>query len=208
MLEGSFLKTSGVILYRDRSGEKNLWMKLFLKEFGIVNVTTRLFGGDTEPFIWGNFYLRKKRYSMNYYVEDIEVTDDMYYIRDRRDSIVASIKLAEMVSKFLTREQPDDDLLANLYWSMKLLEDKRVPIEATIWKFLWRWLENWGLAPELVSFYSSQRFNHEEIILLTQISLLNVKGVIKLFTGKINPNVRRNSLKIAAELAERFLIET
>ena len=207
MLEGNFLKASGVVLYRDVSGEKNLWLKLFLKEFGIVNVTARHSNGDTEPFIWGKFGLRKKKNSVNYYIDDIEVADDMLLIRKRRNSILTAVKWTRKIIKFLTSEQADDDLLANLYWSMKLLEEPRVPVEASSWKFLWRWLESWGLAPDLVNFYSSQRFNHDEIVLLTQISLLNVKGVINLFSNKLNPNIRENSFKIAAELAEKFLIE-
>ena len=207
MLEGNFLKASGVVLYRDVSGEKNLWLKLFLKEFGIVNVTARHSNGDTEPFIWGKFGLRKKKNSVNYYIDDIEVADDMLLIRKSRNSILTAVKWTRKIIKFLTSEQADDDLLANLYWSMKLLEEPRVPIEVSNWKFLWRWLESWGLAPDLVNFYSSQRFNHDEIVLLTQISLLNVKGVINLFSNKLNPNIRENSFKIAAELAEKFLIE-
>ena len=207
MLEGNFLKASGVVLYRDVSGEKNLWLKLFLKEFGIVNVTARHSNGDTEPFIWGKFGLRKKKNSVNYYIDDIEVADDMLLIRKSRNSILTAVKWTRKIIKFLTSEQADDDLLANLYWSMKLLEEPRVPVEASSWKFLWRWLESWGLAPDLVNFYSSQRFNHDEIVLLTQISLLNVKGVINLFSNKLNPNIRENSFKIAAELAEKFLIE-
>ena len=207
MLEGNFLKVSGIILYRDISGEKNLWLKLFLKEFGIVNVTGRRSSGDTEPFIWGKFGLRKKKNSSNYYVDEIEVVDDMLPIRKHRASILTVLKWTRLISKFLTSEQADDDLLANLYWSMKLLEEPQVPVEVSNWKFLWRWLDSWGLAPDLVNFYSSQRFNHDEIVLLTQISLLNVKGVINLFSNKLNPNLRENSFKIAAELAEKFLIE-
>jgi hypothetical protein len=42
---------------------------------------------------------------------------------------------------------PSDALLANLYWSMKLLG--RVPPEVADWRFLWRWLKGWGLAPQL-----------------------------------------------------------
>ncbi|MBR2208876.1 MAG: hypothetical protein IJ859_08750 [Synergistaceae bacterium] len=207
MLEGNFLKASGVILYREISGEKNLWLKLFLKEFGLVNVTARRSNGDTEPFIWGKFELKKKKNSVNYYVNEIEVFDDMLPIRERREAILTTLQWTRLIKKFLTTEQADDDLLANLYWSMKLLEEPRVPIEVSNWKFLWRWLESWGLAPDLVNFYSSQKFNHDEIILLTQISLLNVKGVIDLFSKKLNPNIRENSLKIAAKLAEKFLIE-
>ena len=207
MLEGNFLKASGVVLYRDLSGEKNLWLKLFLKEFGIINVTARRSSGDTEPFIWGKFGLRKKKNSVNYYIEEIDVADDMLQLRKRRASIFTALKWIKLISKYLTKEQADNELLANLYWSMKLLEEPRVPVEISNWKFLWRWLESWGLAPDLVDFYSSKNFNRDEIILMTQISLLNIKGVINIFSNKINLNIRENSFKIASELAENFLAE-
>ncbi|MBQ7196124.1 MAG: hypothetical protein IJS40_01800 [Synergistaceae bacterium] len=207
MLEGNFLTVSGVILYRDISGEKNLWLKLFLKGFGIVNVTARRSSGDTEPFIWGKFGLKKKKNTTNYYIDEFEIADDMLPLRKRRETILTAIKWTNIIKKYLTIGQADDELLANLYWSMKLLGEPNVPPEASSWKFLWRWLENWGLAPDLVNFYSSQKFNHDEIILLTQLSLLNFKSVSELFAGKISPNVRENSLRIAAELAEKFLIE-
>ena len=207
MLEGNFLKASGVILYRDLSGEKKLWLKLFLKNFGIVNVTAKKSNGDTEPFMWGKFELRKKKNSSNYYIEDFEAADDMLPMRKRRDAIFTALKWTKAITKHLEQSQADNALLANLYWSMKLLEEPVVPVEASNWKFLWRWLESWGLAPDLVNFYTLQNFNHDEIVLLTQLSLLNFRGVAELFERKINPNVRENSLKIAAELAEKFLME-
>lgn len=210
MLNGGivpFFNSSGVILYRDFSGEKNLWLKLFLKEAGLVNVTAKNSSGDCEPFLWGKFRLKKKHKTVNYFIEDFEVFDDMLALRGRKDTMFTAIKWIKLIMKFLAAGQPDDNLLANLYWSMKLLEQPHVPVEVSSWKFLWRWLESWGLAPDLVNFYTSQKFNHDEVVLLAQISLLNVKGVIDLFSEKISPNVREHSFKIAASLAEKFLIE-
>mgnify|MGYP003571566888 CR=1 FL=1 len=207
MLEGNFLKISGVILHREISGEKNLWLKLFLKDFGIVNVTTRHADGSTEPFIWGKFELKKKSKSVNYYAEHIEITDDFFKIRKSPDSILTVLKWIKLIPKFLTLDQADNLLLANLYWSMKLLEAPQIPFDIADWKFLWHWLEIWGLAPDLVNFYSSQKFNHDEILLMTQISLLSVKDIIKLFSQKINLKIRENAFKIASKLAEKFLTE-
>lgn len=207
MLDGNFFSASGVILYRDLSGERNLWLKLFLKEVGIVNVTAKKAGGDTEPLLWGKFQLKKKRRSTNYFVEDFEVFDDMLALRQREDSLFTAVKWLKLVMKFLTAGQPDDELLANLYWSMKLLARPQIPAEVSDWKFLWRWLESWGLAPDLVNFYRTQNFNHDETVLLAQISLLNVNDIIKLFAGGVSRNIRKNSFKIAAREAEKFLIE-
>ena len=207
MLAGDFVRASGVVLYRDLSGEKKLWLKLFLKGFGTVNVTAKKSSGDTEPFIWGKFGLKKKKNSVNYYIEEFETSDDMLSLRRRRESFLTALKWTKMIMKRLDNGQPDDDLLADLYWSMKLLEDDRVPAEVSGWKFLWRWLESWGLAPELADFYAANNFNHDEIVLLTQISLLNTKGVGNLFSKNLSPNIRGNSFMAAAELAEKFLIE-
>lgn len=207
MLEGNSVSASGTILYRDLSGEKNLWLKLFLKGVGVVNVTAKKSNGNTELFTWGKFGLKKKKNSLNYYIEDFESIDDMLYLRKRREAVLTALKWTKTVMKRLDDNQADDELLANLYWSMKLLEDVRVPVEVSDWKFLWRWLESWGLAPDLADFYAANNFNHDEIVLLTQISLLNVNDVINLFSGKLSPNIRENSFKIAAELAEKFFIE-
>ena len=207
MLEGNFFDASGVILYRDLSGEKNLWLKLFLKGVGLVNVTARKSGGDTEPLLWGRFYLKKKVKTMNYYIDEVEVIDDMLHIRMNGQALFTAVKWIKLITKYFLPGHPDDELLANLYWSMKLLSETEIIPEVLSWKFLWRWLESWGIAPNLVDFYTSQNFNHDEIILLTQISLLNVKGMSKLFSERLSPNIRENSFKIAVALAEKFLIE-
>ena len=207
MLTGDFVSASGVILYRDLSGEKNLWLKLFLKGFGAVNVTAKKSSGDTEPFVWGKFGLKKKKNSVNYYIDEFETADDMLSLRRSRATFLTALKWTKMIMTRLDDGQPDDDLLADLYWSMKLLEDVHVPAEVSDWKFLWRWLESWGLAPDLADFYAQNNFNHDEIVLLTQISLLNTKGVVNLFSKNLSPNIRKNSFNIAAELAEKFLIE-
>jgi DNA repair protein RecO (recombination protein O) len=44
---------------------------------------------------------------------------------------------------------PCDELLPLLYWSLSLLEDESVPPVVAEWRFFWRWLRIWGLAPPL-----------------------------------------------------------
>ena len=207
MLTGNFLKASGVILFRDLSGEKNLWLKLFLKEFGVVNVTAKKSGSDSEPFLWGKFGIKKKKNSLNYLIDEFEIADDMFFLRKRKEALMTALKWSKMISKRLPQDQADDELLANLYWSMKLLENEKIPAEVSDWKFLWRWLESWGLAPELADFYAQNNFNHDEIVLLTQISLLNTDGVIDFFSKGLSPKIRKNSFNVASELAEKFLTE-
>lgn len=207
MLDGDFFTASGVILRRDLSGEKGMWLKLFLKDAGIVNVTAKKTSGDSEPLLWGKFNLKKKRKTTNYLIDDVEVVDDMLRLRTRREALLMAFRWGGMVAKFLEPGQPDDDLLANLYWSMKLLGEPRVPVGVVNWKFLWRWLEGWGLAPDLVEFYTEQHFKHDEVVLLAKLSMLNANGIWKMFASGRGSNVRERSFKAAASLAEKFLNE-
>lgn len=208
MLDGNFFNNLGVVLCRGNSGEKNLWLKLFLKDAGIVNVSAKKKDSNIEPLTWGNFSLKKKQKSTNYFIDEAEIFDDMFALREKKDSLLNSLKWVRLVMKFLEPGQPDNDLLINLYWSMKLLTQPKVPPYAASWKFLWRWLDSWGLAPDLVNFYGAQNFNHDEIVLLAQMSMLSTAGVADIFSkNKISPNIRENSFKIAVSLAEKFLIE-
>ncbi|MBQ3402585.1 MAG: DNA repair protein RecO C-terminal domain-containing protein [Synergistaceae bacterium] len=203
-----FITVKGVTLSRELSGEKNLWVKLFLKGEGIVSLTSKNFMGDSEPFLWANYDLQRKSKSRNYFVADIDVRDDMLSIRRSRETIKTALKWTELLTKYLPQEQPDDDLLSNLYWNMKLLATPSVPYYVPAWRFLWKWLELWGLAPELVDFHASKNFNHDEILLLSQVSILDTKGVIDLFTQPTSSTIRENAFIIAAKLAVKFLNET
>lgn len=203
-----FITVKGVTLSRELSGEKNLWVKLFLKGEGIVSLTSKNFMGDSEPFLWANYDLQRKSKSRNYFVADIDVRDDMLSIRRSRETIKTALKWTELLTKYLPQEQPDDDLLSNLYWNMKLLATPSVPYYVPAWRFLWKWLELWGLAPELVDFHASKNFNHDEILLLSQVSILDTKGVIDLFTQPTSSTIRENAFIIAAMLAAKFLNET
>ncbi len=202
-----FITVKGVTLSREPCGENNLLVKLFLEGEGIVSLTSRHFMGDSEPFLWAYYDLQKKTRSRNYFVTDIDVRDDMLAIRRSLQTIKAAFRWVDLLIKHLPFEQPDDALLAILYWNMKILATPSVPYYVPDWRFLWQWLELWGLAPDIVNFHASKRFNDEEISLLIQISNLNAKGVIKLFASPINTNVRENVFIIAAKLAVKFLSE-
>lgn len=210
----NFITASGVILSRRQSGENALWLILFLKEYGIMNVTApafssirKNFGGDTEPFLWGVFSLRKKNKGRSYFIDDIEITDDMMSLRKSRTTIMTAFKWSKAVMKYLMPEQPDDDLLSNLYWNMKLLCDKRIPAYVSDWRFIWLWLEEWGLAPDIASFHASMNFNRDEIFLLVQVAKLGINEIVKLFSEGLKPNVRENVFKVAVKLALNFLNE-
>ena len=202
-----FVTVSGVILSRKISGENNLSVTLFLKKFGLVKVSARKSSGDSEPFIWGNFYLQKKHKGLGYSIKEVEVFDDMFDLRKGREKILTALNWFNLLKKYLIHEHPDDDLLTNLYWNMKLLTEANIPVEASDWRFKWHWLKLWGLAPDLVKYHVAMKFNNDEILLLAQLDILDTKGVINLFSKPVNKNVRENVFKIASKLTLKFLDE-
>jgi DNA repair protein RecO len=153
-----FASASGVVLNRRVLGEGDLYLTLFLKGWGIVFVSARgaasgkvRFGGGTEPLVWGTFtlYQGKGGEGGKSYLKGVDVADDMLELRSRAGALFAVIRWAKLLTRHLPVGHPSDDLLANLYWSMKLTAGGEIPIEALEWRFLWRWLKSWGLAPSL-----------------------------------------------------------
>ena len=203
----SYIMSSGIILSRKILGENTNYITMFLKHYGIVNASSpsRLYSGDREPLIWGKFKLRKKSRSRNYFIEDVDITDDMLSLRKSSEQILTALKWCRLIIKYLEPSRPDDELLANLYWNMKLLAGTSVPPEALSWRFIWRWLNIWGLAPDIENFLSSNRFSHNEIILLSFIAQSDTKGVSDFFHS--NPNVTGNFFRRAYDLSLKLLNE-
>ena len=198
----------GVIVWRESISYERLWTTLFLEGEGIVNVSSKNMLGDSEPFVWGYFNFQKTLKGKGYFLFEADIKDDMLYIRKRRDSLFAAVRWSKYLRRYLVPEQPDDSLLVNLYWCMKLLTVPVVPADAVTWRLLRLWLEEWGLAPELVPFHTEKGFNQEEIALLAQVPALTYKGIINLFTGRLSPSIRENIFKVASELALEFFNET
>lgn len=203
----SYIMSSGVILSRKILGENTSYITLFLKEYGIMNATapSRLYSGDKEPLIWGTFKLRKKSRSRNYFIEDTDIKEDMLALRKSREQILTALKWCRLIVKHLEPSQPDDELLNNLFWNMKLLCEDSVPPEAANWRFIRCWLNIWGLAPEIESFLSSNRFSPDEIMLLSFIAESKTKGVIEFFNS--HSNVTGNFFRRAYDLSLKFLHE-
>ena len=203
----SYIMTSGVILSRTLYGENTYYLTLFLKQYGLMNVTSiaHLYAGDKEPLTWAVFKLRKKTRSRNYYVEDTDIKEDMLNIRKSKGQILTALSWCKLLIKYLDLLQPDDELLNNLFWSMKLLCDVSVPPEASNWRFLWRWLNLWGLAPDIDSFLMPKRFTRDEIMLLSFVADSNTKTVSEFF--KIHSNITGNFFRKAYDLSVKLLNE-
>lgn len=200
-----FVTAKGVTLSREISSESRLWVRLFLQGEGVVSLSSKNFNGDSEPFVWAIYSLRKNSLNSKYFVHDIDVRDDMLPLRQHRETLSTVINWTKLIIKYTPHEQPDDDFLAILYWNMKLLANPSVPNHVTNWRFIWQWLEHWGLAPDIVNLFSKNQFTIEEITLLIQTVNLNAKGVIKLFNSPINSSIRENIFKVAAKLSSSLL---
>jgi DNA repair protein RecO (recombination protein O) len=138
-------------------GEGDLFLTLFLKGTGITVASARgaaggkvRFGGGTEPLVWGVFALYQgKDGEGRKYLKSVDVADDMLKLRSGAQALFTAVHWAKLLMRHLPEGHPSDDLLANLYWNMKLLNDGEISLDVVQWRFLWRWLKSWGLAPEL-----------------------------------------------------------
>ena len=196
-------KFSGIVLARAQTGESSIKLTLFLKKRGIIYALapraeggrTR-FGGGTEPFIWGVFSFKPGKSGGNY-LSEIEIKDDMIGLRRRSEAMFSAVKWSRLLIQNLIPENPDDELLANLYWNMKLLCDNKIPVEVSDWRFVWRWLRIWGIAPE-----DNHNFNKS---LLLKTANADINFIINNFDftnfNKYNQKLFAN----AAMQAEKFL---
>lgn len=203
-------KNSGVILARSRTGESGLKLILFVKDQGIiyalapgaVGERTR-FGGGTEPFVWGVFSFRTGK-NNGIYLTDIDIVDDMINLRRRPEAILTAVKWTRLLKRYFISSHPDNDLLANLYWNMKILCDEKIPAEVADWRFMYRWLMLWGIAPDINNF-SKNNLNQK---FLTQIASADAQDIIKnfknIFENK-NKIIDTNFFKSASGRAEDFL---
>ena len=97
----------------------------------------------------------------------------------------------------------DDALLANLYWNMKLL-CSGLPAEAVEWRFMWRWLKAWGLAPEISEYTAAAA---SELSLLHFVSVAKTLELESLELQEVLKSKRR-LFADASRRAEMFLRET
>lgn len=200
-----YVTAKGVILSRENRSENLLWSNVFLQGIGMVGVSSKNFLGDSEPFVWGEFYFQRYRKSTRYFMFDTDIKDTMFRLKRRGlEPLKTAFLFVKALFKYLPHEQPDDELLVNLYWSMKLLTFRAVPPSAAHWRFIWRWLNEWGIAPELEEFCSAGNFLTEEMELLSQTAGLTIKAVEELFLGKLNPNIRENVFKVAVNRSMVF----
>lgn len=202
-----FCEVKGVILNRKPSGENNLWSTLFLEGIGIMNLLSKNLRGDSEPFIWGYFELKQFAKSSKYFLYEADIKELMKGIRRGIDPLKVIFKWRNNLIRYLVPEQPDDELLAILYWNMKMLADNSFSHDAVDWRFMWQWLTHWGLAPDIADFLRRGGFSREEALLLAQTTIVNEKGMSKLFSNQPDANIRTDAFKKASEMAGKYFIQ-
>ncbi len=148
------IKERGVILRRVDSPEGNRSVYVFLSRYGPLWTSApgaargkARFGGSTEPMVWGIMHLY--RGPNRFYLRDVDVKKDFWSLRNRPERMRRAIEWIRTVTLALLPMHPCDELLPLLYWSLSSLEDESVPPAAAEWRFFWRWLRIWGLAPNL-----------------------------------------------------------
>lgn len=210
-----YINSKGVILSLKSYGDSSIYSELFIMDYGRVYASLlhyspnkKNISRELQQFLWGNFELIKNKRTHKYYIKDVNIICDPSVISMNRKSLYMALRWSKILAKYLPYQHADNDLLINLRSNMKLLEHPNiVPVRAAEFRFIWLWLKEWGLAPDLINFYSSRGFNEAEVILLTQIQALRAEDVIKLFSYKLNGSIRENSLNIAVKLALEFFHE-
>ncbi|MCR4817767.1 MAG: DNA repair protein RecO [Fretibacterium sp.] len=211
------MAASGVVLARTRMGESGLWLTLFLKGEGLLRASAPgaesghvRFGGGTEPFVWGTFQLHKGR-AGGICLSGVDIADDMLPLRKRPRALYMAVRWARLIKRFLPSDYPADTLLANLYWNMRLLSAPSVPPAAAEWRFLWRWLEDWGLAPDLNRCARCGRVpDVPDRVMWTEDGLLcadcgqNTQGSRPSFTGKELGLLLRTAARDGESVARAF----
>ena len=179
---GSYITASGVTLSRKLYGENTYYSTLFLKHYGLINATARatMYPGEREPLIWAVFKLRKKSRSRNYFIEDTDIKDDMLALRKSKEQIITALNWCGLIIKHLEPFTADNELLANLYWNMKIMCERSANPESLNWRFIWRWLCIWGLAPDIYSFFG-QSFTQDEIDMLNFTAQADLNTLIEFF---------------------------
>lgn len=148
------IRERGVVLRRMDTPEGDRRVYLFLARHGPAWASApgaargkARFGGSTEPMVWGIMHLYQGPNRL--YLRDVDVRKDFWSLRDRPEAMRRAVDWIRTVSLALIPMHPCDELLPLLYWSLCALEDEGVPGAAAEWRFYWRWLRLWGLAPDL-----------------------------------------------------------
>lgn len=148
------LRKRGVVLRRKDSneGDRSIYALLekegpvWLLAPGAARGKVRL-GGATDPLVWGTFHIY--RGPNRWYLREIDVRKDFLSLRSSPSRIRCAAEWASSLVKYTFPGHASDDLLPIFYWSLCILESGSLRVDLADWRFYWRWLKSWGLAPDL-----------------------------------------------------------
>ncbi len=147
------IKRTGVVLKRGSFMEGDLSVQLFLKDSGTTWVYlpgasrgSVRFGGAVEPLVWGRYQLYQSR--RRTYLKEVEVTEDFWELRRVPEAVKQAARWIGLFDRYLIAGYPYNELQALFYWALKALAQK-ISAPVVDARFLWRWLLNWGIAPDL-----------------------------------------------------------
>ena len=151
--QGLFRKR-GVVLRRRDTNEGDRSVYVLLREEGPVWLIAPggargkvRFGGATDPLVWGTFHIY--RGPNRWYLREVDVRKDFLLLRKHPSRIRRAAEWAASLVKYTLPGHASDDLLPIFYWSLCVLESGRLREDLADWRFYWRWLRSWGLAPNL-----------------------------------------------------------
>lgn len=152
-LRQGYLKASGTVLRRIDSPEGERRLNLLLKGIGPVWATAPgaargrgRFGGATEPLVWGAFSLYKGPRRL--YLREVEVKEDFWNLRKSRGSLQRAMEWSRWISRNTMEGHSCDSLIGLFFWSLRNLE-QGAEGDVAEWRFFWKWLRLFGVAPEL-----------------------------------------------------------
>lgn len=96
--------------------------------------------------VWGEFSLYRSR--SRDYLRDVEVKRDFWDLRSTSDKLGTALLWCRLLANKLPFEQPVDEVLPVLFWSMDLLESNADPVGVDL-RFTWRLLKALGIAPSI-----------------------------------------------------------
>lgn len=148
------LRQRGVVLRRKDSpeGNRNVYVLLenegpmWLLAPGAARGKVR-FGGSTDPLVWGTFHVY--RGPNRCYLREVDVRKDFWSLRGSPRRIRQAVGWSAAIARYALPGHPCDDLMPIFFWSLCLLEAPEVREDLSDWRFYWRWLHSWGLAPDL-----------------------------------------------------------
>lgn len=151
-LPQGYYKQAGTILLRRDGSREGQSLLIFMRGLGPrwagapAASSRNRFGGGTEPLVWGEFSLYQSPSKL--YLQGVEVKEDFLGLRSDAQALLCALRLY----KTTARETPADcenDALLRMLWSAMLQLKEKTPPYLTEFRYTWKLLDSFGIAPSL-----------------------------------------------------------